>query len=109
MASRLVTAALAATMLTSAPAVGAQAPPKGSGSIEISGPIRVVDGDTFEVYIGGRQVAIGLIGVKAIRANTPCGRKAAELMQELVNTRDGVEVPLGLRFEEDLAHTFDAR
>ena len=71
------------------PAIAAQAPPKGSGTIEITGPMRVIDGDTFEVYIDGRQTAIGIIGIKALRANTPCGRRAAQFTADLVNCVDG--------------------
>ena len=52
--------------------------------------MRVIDGDTLEVYIDGRQIAIGIIGIKAPRVNSRCGRKAAELMNELANGSDGL-------------------
>ena len=40
--------ALAAVLLAWAPALHAQAPPKGSGTLEVTGPVRVIDGDTLE-------------------------------------------------------------
>ena len=102
-------ATLAAILPVSASALRAQAPPKGSGTIEITGPIRVIDGDTFEVSMDGRQTAIGIIGIKAFRINTLCGKRAAQLTQTLVNAIDERQMPLKLRFEEDEAQTFDVR
>ncbi|MQA28759.1 MAG: hypothetical protein GEU82_02820 [Luteitalea sp.] len=109
MATRVMVATFAVILFALAPAVVAQAPPRGSGAVEITGPVRVIDGDTFEVYINGRQTAIGIIGIKAFRANSPCGRRAARFTQALVNFINGLEVPIRLRFEEDPVHTFDAR
>jgi endonuclease YncB( thermonuclease family) len=100
---------VAVILLVLSPALGAQAPPKGSGPIEIMGPVRVIDGDTLELYLDGHQTAIGIVGIKAPRANTACGQKAAELIQQLVSTIDGREAPVKLRFEEDPIVTFDAR
>jgi endonuclease YncB( thermonuclease family) len=97
------------SMLLPAVHVLAQAPTKGSGSIEITGPVRVIDGDTFEVYINGRQTAIGIMGIRAPRANSRCGRLAAELTQNLVNFINGLETPIRLRFDEDRDFVFDAR
>lgn len=84
-----------------ASSVSAQAPARGTGPIEITGPIRVIDGSTFEVVINGRRTGIGLIGIKAPAGNTACGRAAAALFQSLTNGR--------MRLEEDLKVTFDAR
>jgi endonuclease YncB( thermonuclease family) len=108
-AGKFIVAMAAGMLLGVMPAVHAQAPGKGTGLVEITGPVRVVDGDTFEVYIEGRQTAIGIIGIKAPRANSSCGRKAAEYTQALVNFINGIQVPIRLRFEEDLALTFDGR
>jgi endonuclease YncB( thermonuclease family) len=105
----VMVAALAAILLVSAPVVRAQAPPKGSGTIEVTGPVRVIDGDTFEVYIDGRQMAIGIIGIKVFRVNSLCGKRAAQLTETLVNATDEHQAPLRLRFEEDESQTFDVR
>ena len=97
---------LAALLLALMRVVEAQAPKKGTGPKEIIGPVRVIDGDTLEVYIEGRQTGIGIIGIKAPRANSPCGRKAAEFTQELLN---GLDKKIKLRFEEDKDLDFDRR
>jgi endonuclease YncB( thermonuclease family) len=109
MAERVIVAAVAGIMLALTPAVEAQAPPRGSGTHEITGPVRVIDGDTLEVYINGRQAGIGIVGIKAPRGNTPCGRRAAEFMHRLVNLFDGRDARIRLRFEEDDERVFDAR
>jgi glucose/arabinose dehydrogenase/endonuclease YncB( thermonuclease family) len=72
----------------------AQAPPPGSGSIDLGGYIRVIDGDTIETRINGRLVGIGIIGVRAARGNTPCGQLAINQLQALSQSR-------ALRLEED--------
>ena len=79
----------------------AQAPPQGSGSVIPTGPIRVIDGDTLDVIINGRRVAVGLIGLKAPEGNTPCGKEAIQAM--------GVLVHAGIRFDEDTRFTFDKK
>lgn len=109
MAARFFAPLVAAMVLGVLSGVAAQAPLRGTGSVEITGPVRVVDGDTFELYINGRQTAIGLIGIKAPRANSNCGKQAAQLTQALVNYVNGIQATVKLRFEEDLNHTFDAR
>src|SRR3954447_24970275 len=59
----------------SVPAGGA--PPVGSGSVETTGFIRGIDGDTLETQLLGQQSAIGLIGITAPPGNTACGREAS--------------------------------
>jgi glucose/arabinose dehydrogenase/endonuclease YncB( thermonuclease family) len=84
------------------------APPAGSGAVEASGFIRVIDGDTIETWIDGKRVGIGLIGTSAPMGNTDCGRVAAALLRTLVTGAGGIgRGPL--RLDEDLAFTFDAR
>ncbi len=78
-----------------------QAPPPGSGDQTITGFVRVIDGDTLDVWIGGHETAVGLIGFDAPSANTPCGKQAANALRALVRS--------GLRLEEDLSLTFDER
>jgi hypothetical protein len=55
------------------------APPPGSGPVDVSSFVRVIDGDTIEAYLGGTRAGIGLIGVDAPMGNTACGRDAAAL------------------------------
>src|SRR5918996_390791 len=78
-----------------APAIGrAQAPLPGTGSFDIQGFVRVIDGDTFEVYINGRQSGIGIIGIRAPMGNTPCGRSATARLISYIGRG-------GIRLEED--------
>ena len=110
MAGRMLSATVVAIVMSVGPSVRAQAPPRGAGPLNVSGPVRVIDGDTLEVYVDGRQTAIGIIGIKAPRGNTTCGRKAAQLLQSLIDrVAPGPEAGAVVRFEEDLAHTFDER
>jgi endonuclease YncB( thermonuclease family) len=102
-------AVVVALLIASVSALRAQAPLRGSGTLEITGPVRIIDGDTLEVYLNGRQTAIGILGIKARRANTSCGQRAARFTQSLLNPVNKSDAPVTLRFEEDLEHTFDAR
>jgi endonuclease YncB( thermonuclease family) len=88
--------------MASGVALGAQAPPRGSGSQQIQGPIRIIDGDTLEVFINGRQTAVGLIGIQAPWGNTPCGQTALIFLRSLIRSNL-------VTLEEDLDITFDAR
>jgi endonuclease YncB( thermonuclease family) len=105
-----VLAAIAMAILFSSPvAVRGKATANGSGTLEIMGPVRVIDGDTLELYIDGHQTAVGIIGIKAPRGNSPCGQQATQLTQQLVSLVDGREAPVQLRFEADPVVTFDTR
>ena len=75
--------AVCAASLLSIDASG-QAPPLGSGTLAIPGGVRVIDGDTVEVYVSGRRIGIGLIGIRAPMGNTPCGREATAMLESLV-------------------------
>jgi glucose/arabinose dehydrogenase/phosphodiesterase/alkaline phosphatase D-like protein len=75
------------------------APPGGSGTVDYSGPIRVVSGDTFVAYINNQEVIVGVTGVTAPTGNTQCGQDAIKVMRALVKA--------GVRLEEDPALTFD--
>ena len=77
----------------------AQAPERGTGRLSPPGPVRVIDGDTLEVRLGGGLFGVRLIGIDAPEGNTPCGRKAAALLETLVGN--------GVTFDEDLDLTFD--
>lgn len=55
--------------------------------------VRVIDGNTVEVAAQGGRLGIGLIGVRAPRGNSDCGRLATRALWELSAA--------GLLFEED--------
>jgi endonuclease YncB( thermonuclease family) len=95
-------AVIAFTVLGAAAVARAQALPPGSGPVDLPRFVRVIDGDTFEVYIQGRQTGIGLIGIRAPMGNTPCGKAATGFLRALLNQRT-------LRVEEDQQIAFDAR
>jgi endonuclease YncB( thermonuclease family) len=102
-ARRATIATTAAVMLVTVPHLSAQAPPPGSGPINFSGFVRVVDGDTFEMYIDGHRTGAGIVGIRAPMGNTSCGRLATAYLQSLLPTP-------GIRLEEDpIAPPFDAR
>ncbi len=63
--------------------------------------MRVIDGDTLEAYINGRQSGIGIIGIRVPMGNTPCGKAASNQLESAVSR--------GLRLEEDLNIPYDAR
>jgi endonuclease YncB( thermonuclease family) len=99
--SRRVAAPAAAIFLALTPLISAQAPPPGSGSFDITGPIRVIDGDTLEVYIEGRQSGLGIIGIRAPMGNTACGKAALAHLRGLIAR--------GMRLDEDPQIGYDAR
>lgn len=81
----------------------AQAPPPGSGPIDFSGYVRVIDGNSVEVYINGHQIGIGIVGIKAPEGNTECGRAATAYLTELLSSYQ-------VRLEDDpVTPAFDAR
>jgi glucose/arabinose dehydrogenase/endonuclease YncB( thermonuclease family)/methionine-rich copper-binding protein CopC len=77
------------------------APPPGSGSVDLSGFVRVIDGNTVETYIDGKQTGIRIIGLDVPMGNTACGKDAADQLRGLV--RDG------LHLDEDDQLGFDDR
>lgn len=72
-----------------------------SGPIDYKGFVRVIDGDTVEIYQNGSQIGIGILGIDAPPGNTPCGRQATQLLQRLAAG--------GLYFAEDQTLEFDRR
>src|SRR5688572_17448535 len=48
-----------------------------------NGFVRVIDGDTVEIWKDDRRWGIGLIGIEAPQANTACGMSATARMWEL--------------------------
>src|SRR5947209_7032866 len=71
-------------LLAQDPAKHGGAPPAGSGPVDLSGPIRVIDGNTIETRINGNQVGIGIIGITAPMGNTPCGKAATTALSALL-------------------------
>ena len=90
------------TLLATVDVTHAQAPPSGSGAIRFTGNVRVIDGDTLEVYINGHQIGIGLIGINAPEGNTDCGMQATGALWSLFTEND-------ITFDEDSEIVFDAR
>jgi endonuclease YncB( thermonuclease family) len=99
----MATALMLATATGLVPTVFAQAPPRGSGEVQITGFVRVIDGDTLEIYVNGKRTGVGLIGIKAPLGNTACGKSAAQFLQGLLGQQGGS------RLVEDLDYTFDPR
>jgi endonuclease YncB( thermonuclease family) len=102
MTHRLRTGLIITLMFSAAISVRAQAPPPGSGPVHFEGFIRVIDGDTFEVYINGHQTGIGIIGIKAPMGNTSCGIEAT-------NALWGVMSGGGITLEDDAELAYDSR
>jgi endonuclease YncB( thermonuclease family) len=79
----------------------ASAPTAQAPVANITGPVRVIDGDSIDTNIDGKRTAVGLIGIAAAPGNTPCGERATMLLRSLVAD--------GLRLEEDPEIVFDER
>jgi glucose/arabinose dehydrogenase/endonuclease YncB( thermonuclease family) len=79
------------------------APPPGSGPRDTPDFIRVIDGDTVEVWLDGKQVGVGLIGIDAPQGNTPCGKEATALLRQLARGKWHLEE------DPDPALAFDDR
>lgn len=92
-------AMLIALLLTAGDPASAQT--TAAGGRLVNGPIRVIDGDTIEIQDGGTRAGIGLIGVRAPRGNTACGRLAAARLAELTSR--------GIRLFDDPGLTRDER
>jgi endonuclease YncB( thermonuclease family) len=90
-------------LLLWSPAIRAQSSPPGRtrGPVDYTGPVRVIDGDSVEVYPDGNQVGVGFIGIQAPPGNTDCGKAATAALQQLVKG--------GLYLAEDPDLVFDAR
>lgn len=83
------------------PVLSAQAPPANSGPVDVTEFVRVIDGDTIEIFHERRRIGVGLIGLRAPQGNTQCGRQAAQHLFTLVEN--------GVYLEEDPQITFDTR
>jgi endonuclease YncB( thermonuclease family) len=68
----------------------AQVPPRGSGWMPVTGPVRVIEADTLEIEVDGRRLGVAVAGIVAPAGNTECGREAIAVAQVLV--ADGIEL-----------------
>jgi glucose/arabinose dehydrogenase/endonuclease YncB( thermonuclease family) len=71
------------------------------GPKDLRGYVRVIDGDTLDVYLDGQRVPVGVIGVRTPQGNTDCGIQAAQQLRQLVKG--------GVRLEEDSTLAIDGR
>jgi endonuclease YncB( thermonuclease family) len=84
---------------STAPAGGA--PPAGSGTVHVDGYVRAITGDTLDARLPPGRAVVAVIGIRAPRGNTPCGREATAFLQALVVD--------GARFEEEPGLVLDGR
>ena len=61
----------------------ALAPPTPPSQLTVS-RVRVIEADTFEVWVDGTRLAIGVVGIKAPPGNTACGKTAIAAVRQLV-------------------------
>jgi endonuclease YncB( thermonuclease family) len=99
---RLLAAALVGVVASTTATIRAQAPPPGSGPLDLTGYIRIIDGDTIETTINGRRSGIGIIGIRAPMANTACGKAATGFLRGLVASGR-------IRLDEDPNIAYDVR
>ena len=78
------------------------APPPGSGTFEVRGFVRVIDGDTLDTYLRGSRTGVGIVGIAAPPITTPCGKQSAAFLSSLL--RAGTK-----RFLEDPSAGYDER
>lgn len=70
--------------------ISSGAPSSGSVGVELEGYVRAIQGDTLDARMSNRRIGIGVAGIRAPKANTPCGREATAFLQGLV--ADGARV-----------------
>ena len=67
----------------------------------VAANVRVIVGDTVEIWRRGGRLGVGLIGIDAPQGNTTCGIEAAAKLQRLVSG--------GARFLRERSIRFDER
>ena len=103
-------ALIAATVAAAFAAVGSRPEPSRAQDAATASPasftfkdfVRVIDGDTVEIFYGTRRHGIGFTGIDVDQGNTPCGQAATGRLWEL--TSGGA-----VRFEGDGAKQRDER
>ncbi len=92
-------AALAQPRIIRVPPGGA--PAAGTGNRTVRGFVRVIDGESIDVYVNGLRSAIRLAGIEAPPLRTACGQLAARGLQLLLAG--------GVDLEDDPLEAFDQR
>jgi endonuclease YncB( thermonuclease family) len=70
--------------LLAASSLAAQQAPLDPPSQFTASRVRVIEGDTLEVWIDGIRLAVGVVGIKAPPGNTPCGKQAIAAVTALL-------------------------
>lgn len=79
------------------------------GAIVYRDFVRVIDGDTVEIFYGNRRHGIGFVGIEVEQGNTPCGQAAAGALWGLTAGGVVLEPVDGLTFDErsrEMYHAF---
>jgi glucose/arabinose dehydrogenase len=97
----MVVGSLGSVWAIDQPAGPGGAPDPKRGPFQPTGFVRVVDGDSLEMLIDGRRVAVGVLGIDAAPFGTPCGGAARAELQSLVGK--------GVALEDDPANILDTR
>jgi glucose/arabinose dehydrogenase len=97
----LVIGSLGSVLAIDQPADPGGAPEPKSGPFQPSGFVRVVDGDSLEVVIDERRVAVGIVGIDAPQLSSECGKAARAETQALVGR--------GVVLQDDPAMVLDER
>jgi glucose/arabinose dehydrogenase len=97
----MVVGSLGSVWAIDQPAGPGGAPDPKRGPFQPTGFVRVVDGDSLEMLIDGRRVAVGVLGIDAAPFGTPCGGAARAELQSLVGK--------GITLEDDPANILDTR
>lgn len=85
-----------AVLLFFLPHSSAQSPPRGSGWMPVTGPVRVIEANTLEIQVDGRRVGVAVAGIVAPPGNTLCGLKAIAEAEKLVAEGIELQEDLGL-------------
>src|SRR3954470_12077108 len=80
----MVVGSLGSVWAIDQPAGPGGAPGPKNGPFQPTGFVRVVDGDSLEMLIDDRRVAVGVLGIDAAPFGTPCGEAARAELQTMV-------------------------
>lgn len=97
----MVVGSLGSVWAVDQPAGPGGAPDPKGGPFQPDGYVRVIDGDSLDVVIDDRRVAVGILGIDAAPYGTPCGTAARALTQSLVGR--------GALLQDDPAQVLDGR
>jgi endonuclease YncB( thermonuclease family) len=74
------------TALAAATISSAQIPTRNAAPLTVSGPVRVIEGDTLEVSVRGVRVGVRIAGIRVPPGNTECGRQASAAVRQLLSS-----------------------